>query len=337
MFQPALSRVALIAWTLAGSDALAHAQRASPRALYELTILPGSGTTPESVNRSGAVAGYGGFVWTRAAGLVQLAPLAGWSWSMAEDIDDHGVVVGHSAAGSSYLATQWSASGAPQAIVVPGVQGSSATALNNAGLIVGTSNLGNWAWDATSGARLLAPLGLPSDCYVTDVNGSGQMVGGQPYSHAWRFDLSASSLTYLGTLGGLYSHANGVNDRGHVVGQSMTAFGYYEYAPFLWTPEEGMRWLGTLEPGWTFLFQGGANSVNDDDVVVGSMRVQGGRTHAFLWDRAYGMRDLNELVRQRGPYELQNAVSISDTGWITGRALDTSSNDAPVGFVLRPR
>jgi probable HAF family extracellular repeat protein len=47
----------------------------------------------------------------------------------------------------------------------------------------------------------------------------------------------------LGTLGGSTSHANGINERGQIVGNSETTTG--ERHPFLW--EEGtMIDLGTL-------------------------------------------------------------------------------------------
>ena len=49
----------------------------------------------------------------------------------------------------------------------------------------------------------------------------------------------------LGTLGGDYSHALGINDLGQVVGRSLTSTGAIR--PFLWTAEGGMADLGTLE------------------------------------------------------------------------------------------
>ena len=268
---------------------------------------------------------------------MSLAPLPGWSTSSAWDVNSHGSAIGYSWTPNTYQPTLWDASGTPQPISIPGSPSAIAVAINNAGLVVGRSGLGNWAWDANNGGQLLAPLGLPSNCYVRDVNESGQLVGGQAYSYAWRFDLASSTLTYCGTLSGLYSEANAVNNLGHVVGRSMSFNFGYDYLPFLWTPEEGMFGLGSIEAPYWFMVQGSANGVNDRDEVVGAIRVLGDRVHAFLWDRTYGMRDLNVLVRQRGPFELREGISISNTGWIVGKALDTSNNDAPVTFVLRPR
>ena len=48
----------------------------------------------------------------------------------------------------------------------------------------------------------------------------------------------------LGTLGGSYSYCLGINARGQVVGESVTAAG--ETHAFLWEAGTGMQDLGTL-------------------------------------------------------------------------------------------
>ena len=79
----------------------------------------------------------------------------------------------------------------------------------------------------------------------------------------------------LGTLGGAYSSAEAVNDRGDVVGSSTTAAG--EWHAFLWSRGRMMD-LGTV---------GGAYSValdlNNRGEVVGVSYTESGESYPFLW------------------------------------------------------
>jgi probable HAF family extracellular repeat protein len=83
-------------------------------------------------------------------------------------------------------------------------------------------------------------------------------------------------MTDLGTLpGGSYSFANGINDKGQVVGYSDTQTG--DTHAFLW--QNGtMIDLGTL---------GGSSSraygINDKGQIVGESDTQNGASHATLW------------------------------------------------------
>src|SRR5438309_9458202 len=93
-------------------------------------------------------------------------------------------------------------------------------------------------------------------------------------SHA----LSAAvlyNLTDLGALGGLSSHAYGVNNLGQAVGESDTRTG--ASSAFLYSNGQ-MADLGTL---------GGessrANGINDAGQVTGSFTMSDGGSHAFLY------------------------------------------------------
>jgi probable HAF family extracellular repeat protein len=83
-------------------------------------------------------------------------------------------------------------------------------------------------------------------------------------------------MTDLGDLGGGYSTARGINDRGQVVGGSRTAGG--EWNAFLW--ETGvMTNLGNL---------GGycrAYGINGSGQVVGYSGTADGEYRAFLWQK----------------------------------------------------
>jgi probable HAF family extracellular repeat protein len=84
-------------------------------------------------------------------------------------------------------------------------------------------------------------------------------------------------FTDLGSLGGSYSSAHGINNHNQVVGWSSLA-GEEDSHAFLWDLFTGMKDLGTL---------GGQNSsavaINDSGQVVGTSDDAGGYSIAFLW------------------------------------------------------
>jgi len=99
----------------------------------------------------------------------------------------------------------------------------------------------------------------------------------------------SQSLTWLGSLGGGWSHAHGVSDNGVVVGRSRNAAG--QYRAFRW--ENGvMQDLGTL-PGGDRSEAYGVSA--DGAVVVGYARNAAGQFRAFRWTASGGMQDLGTL------------------------------------------
>jgi len=167
-----------------------------------LTQLPGIGTpytAASGINNGGQIVGTAivdaipnvqAVLWTpgSAPGSYVAASLGtGSGVSGAAGINDFGVVVGHwsTAFGARQQAARWSA-GAHQVTLLPaGALGSFATAVNDAGTIVGTS--------------------------VTVVGGTGG-------TQAWRWRPGDPAVRDLGNLGGNRATADAINDGGVAAG-----------------------------------------------------------------------------------------------------------------------
>jgi len=87
-----------------------------------------------------------------------------------------------------------------------------------------------------------------------------------------------ATMIDLGTLGGTYSDASAINDRGQVTGYAYPAGGYSH--AFRWTASGGMQDLGTL--GGT---DSSASAINDCGQVTGTANTADGDgdSHAFVW------------------------------------------------------
>jgi probable HAF family extracellular repeat protein len=228
------------------------------------------------------------------------------------DVNSTGQAVGASGHphGSDTHAFFWTRAGGIRDLgFLPGGDYSVASAINDAGQVVGTSNSYNgmhaFTWSSGKSLTQLPLLSGSDSSSAYGINRSGQIAGASG-SHAvvW----SENTVTDLGTLGGSWGEAHGINNAGEVVGVTDTSAGP---RAFLWTHGASMQGLGTL-PGDT---SSRANRINDQGAVVGASEGRQG-VQAFFWTSKGGMQAMGVL--QGGGYS--EAFGINNLGQVVGQS-----------------
>jgi probable HAF family extracellular repeat protein len=155
--------------------------------------------------------------------------------------------------------------------------------------------------------------------YVSAINNAGQVAG---WDITRAFVWQNGYTNYLSSLDGSnsYSLALGINNRGQVVGSSITSS---EQHAVLWQ-NNTIKDLGTL-PGGS---GSQASSINEIGTVVGLSNTSSGSTHAVLWQKRQ-IKDLGTLDGND-----TQATDINNRGTVVGYSFN--SYDAPIhAFVWR--
>ena len=254
-------------------------------------------------------------------------------------ITDSGEVVGVSETGQTDSsgntiahAFRW-VKGAMEDLGTLGGNNSTAFGVNQAGLVAGLADVTGGAtshavvWHGNAMTDLGTLIGSAGFSYAQLVNDHHQVVGGSSLmdgsQHAVLWDRGL--ITDLGTMGGPNSFANGINERGQIVGGAQASnvndpiLGFPPYCAVLWN--EGM--MMNLGPGPNGIGSAAFN-INNRTQVVGRFAlpdpVEGAVAHPFLWQRGV-MEDLGVLAGD----DNSQANSLNDNGQVVG--------DAGVGFV----
>ena len=270
-------------------DSISHAFLWTPgRGILDLGTLGGRRSSAAAINELGQIVGQSTtatgrehpFRWTPAEGMQDLVGFGG-TFALLNgetDINDVGQVVGYTAYGDPKVywerAFVWTQAGGIQDIGSLGGDFTQPEAINNAGQVVGESQLNKtyhgFVWTAGGGMQDLGTLpgyGLAS--HAADINEAGQIVGwanadmtpaGFPmHAILW---TPGVGMQDLGVLAGALSSssANGINDLGQVVGAATSGL-------FVWTSANGMEFLD-LEQG-----KGSLVKINNRGQAVGGNRV----------------------------------------------------------------
>jgi len=206
--------------------------------------------------------------------------------------------------------------------------------LNDNGLIVGQAyNLStnkNQAvyWDASTGiiTSILGQTGI-----ARSVNNSGVIVGetkratlGNPNGFAFSWGIGDTSLTNLGTLGGLHSGAYDINDSGVITGWSKIDPNGYSpniHRTHAFKYEDGvMTDLGTVSTPTGYSRGHGINDLNEVAGRASLINFENSDKHMANWDA-----DGNISSNVTGVGSYSTAQDINNLGIIVGNAYDESA------------
>lgn len=265
---------------------------------------------------------------TSAAVDYRVRDLGGFSaaYACAEDINDNGqVVCVDFAEGYTYI---WQG-GVMQDMIgaVYPYPTTSGYAINSSGQVVGNASAQAFVWKGGSHIQLLGGL-APGNSDASDINSDGDVAGSsctpQGTYHAVLWHNSA--IRDIGTLGGLYSGAYGINDAGCVVGAStLTNVSGSPYHAFSWVDGGLMQDLGTLGGP-----QSCALSVNNAGQIVGwaDLGDGSGCFHACVWQGGH-ILDIGALAGDVS----SAACGINASGQIVGTSCAAGDKSRGRAFV----
>lgn len=297
---------------------------------YTVTVVGTAGSEARGLNNNGQVVGYlttpGGdrHAFVHLGGVTTDIGTLGGSNSIAYGINDAGQVVGGAENAGGVERVFSYAGGVMSDLGTLGGSGGYAQAINNAGSIVGSVRQGDGAWRAfLYSGGVMQNLGtLPSSgefySFANAINEGGDIAGissagdfvlPEPPQHAF-LRCCGDIMVDLGTFGGQFSEAIGINDLGDVVGNASTAELMHNHA-FLYAGGV-MIDLGTL-PGDGYAY---ANDINNGRQVVGNSFGSG---RAFFWEDG-SMVQLDTLLDPALGWTVTDAYAINDASQIAGTA-----------------
>jgi hypothetical protein len=297
----------------------------------------------------GSIGSFGGAYLLQPGGTVQrLDPNNDGS---AHDVNSAGLVAGSFAFGASLFEDTRPRS-LPNLEPNTSFPNSEALALNDAGDAVGYDVLNDGTtapvlWPSEGGVTAVSP---PSsdDVFALGVNASRQVVGysvsfddtsGDEIWEAFIWTPASGPLS-LGSLGGLRTSANDINDAGLVVGSTdiqVPNIAEGVLTPYVWRPSTPngttgtMTSLGGLNPVAPL---GEAVAINEAGLVTGYGINEPGEIHAFLWVPPAGTATSGRVV-DLGGGSFSAALGINNQFQAVGFAVRTDGQTyGPVLWTL---
>lgn len=291
---------------------------------YQLVELP---LRPLAISNSGWVAGttddQHAATWNSGAGLYRVPLPSEFSLSESASINSRGEAAGTASTADSSRRVAFVLRQGKVGFLA-GDQGR-ANGINEAGGTVGQAIL--------PGSKTAGPVlwknGSPIDLHICcagsarSINGHSVIVG-DTYDHEGRYHAfvwdEAHGAHRLTVPGEEYSSALALSSRGDILVRA-TPGGLYLFTG------------GKLQP--IDIARGTPRALNKDGIVVGSFGPNPEAQHAFVWDKAHGLQDLNTLIPANSGWTLEVASSINDRGEIVGWGDHDGAENA--GFLLRLR
>ena len=238
---------------------------------------------------------------------------------------------------------------------------SRATGINTDGRVVGwsfTTGADPTAtlWDNGTVVDLGASIKREGYSEAHAINDNGSIVGrfdelartksGRKILGSHAFVWQANTVKMLPTIGGRNASADGINDRGQIVGWSniKASTGYAFSSAAHATLWDG---IGAIDLGGSPGFmRTSAVAINNAGQIVGSADnpqigagfVDAGDHHALYWDRKRRMVDLNQYLPGKlseAGWVLTEATGINEAGVIVGNAYNAQTHLGTL-FVLKP-
>jgi probable HAF family extracellular repeat protein len=190
--------------------------------------------------------------------------------------------------------------------------------------------------------RELPPLGDDTTSAATAINNAGQIVGisgicsnavGE-FSAAHAVLWEGDGIADLGDIGGdAWNTPMAINEHGVITGfANVTEGAAFNAHAFVWTEDSGMQDLETV--GGDDVYSQGLG-INAHGQIVGLSCTAGfASCRAFIWEDGV-MTDLNTLLEPGYANHLYFANDINDFGEITGQSIDESTGEART-FVAIP-
>jgi probable HAF family extracellular repeat protein len=279
-----------------------HAFLYANGSMKDLGTLGGPSSQGQGINKSGTIAGYAQLPPGTVVGGYPPHPVSLYSGF----IDSNG------------------------SMTALGPPGGAAYAINNDGQVVGECAGGACLFSGGTITGLGSLGGTSGSTQATALNSYSEVVGYSylPDGNFRGFFWIDGTMTALGTLGGDWSQAYGINDAGEITGIAYTAGNLGAHA-FIYSGGY-LKDLGTLGGAYST-----GTAINSNGVVVGyatPANPYASGYRAFVYSRSK-MYDLNGLIAAKSGWVLEAANGINDAGEIVGYG---SINGLEHAFLLTP-